>query len=70
MFARSIVVSGAIALLLAAGCHSPKPPPRMAPPNPQGEAQAANTLFLNQKTFDPWLLTNTNPPGQIPAYHS
>ena len=61
MTARSITASYLTALaaasLLLAGCHKTgisTPAPSLSP----AEAAAqANALFLNQKTFDPWVLT-------------
>jgi len=59
------------ACLLAAGCHPNGSLSSAQPPavSPQNEAAAANALFLNQKTFDPWqfrVFANDNP--AIPAY--
>lgn len=68
MSARVLLALTVSALLLAVGCHSPKPPPRLAPTNPQDAAQAANKLFLDQKSYDPWVLTNNDPNSPIPAF--
>jgi len=57
------------AALLLSGCHSAAPTPP-ASASPQDEAAAANALFLNQKTFDPWVLTSTDPNIPIPFYKS
>ncbi len=55
--------------LLLAGCHHD---PAALPPTPSthDEAAAANALFLNQKTFDPWLLTNTASNSPVAFYKS
>ena len=55
--------------LVLAGCR-PQSALTVPRPSTHDEAAAANALFLNQKTFDPWLLTNTNPINSIPAYIS
>ena len=59
MNARVIPTLALAACLLLAGCHnndtsSPSNPPAATP---QDEAAASNQLFLNQKTFDPWVLS-------------
>ncbi len=69
MNARCIPLIAAACLLLA-GCHDNSSSAITAPPSPHDEAVAANQLFLNQKTFDPWK-TNTGPNYRaIPAYIS
>ncbi len=62
MTARSIptlyLSALAAASFLLAGCHKTGTP-AAAPPSlsPPAQAAQANALFLNQKTFDPWVLT-------------
>jgi trehalose/maltose hydrolase-like predicted phosphorylase len=41
-----------------------------APSNPHEIAAAANQTFLDQKTFNPWVLTNTDPGASILPYLS
>ncbi len=60
----------AAACLLLAGCHQTPSLPTDTSPSPHDEAAAANQLFLNQKTFDPWVLTNSNPSNPISFYQS
>jgi len=68
MNARFIPALLLICLLLA-GCHHD--PAALSPtPNAHDEAAAANALFLNQKTFDPWLLNSDDSANAIPAYAS
>ena len=69
MNARCILLFAAICLLLA-GCHENTTPPTTTAPSPHDEAAAANQLFLNQKSFDPWVLTNTDATSSIPFYNS
>ena len=69
MNARCILLFAAICLLLA-GCHDNTTPTAPNTPSPHDEAAAANQLFLNQKTFDPWVLTNNNLSNPIPFYTS
>ena len=68
MNARFIPVLAAACLLLV-GCHH-EDATSGPTQSPQDEATAANALFLNQKTFDPWVLTNTDPNSPILAYTS
>ena len=55
--------------LFVAGCHpqSASTPPTLSPSE---EAAAANALFLNQKTFDPWMLKSTASSNTIAFYKS
>ena len=72
MNARAIPALAVAVCLLFVGCHtsdtssSPHPPAA----TPQDEAAAANQLFLNQKTFDPWVLSTNNPDRVIDVYIS
>ncbi len=69
MNARCIPALSAASLLLA-GCH-PTPSQTPVPPSsPHDEAIAANQLFLNQKTFDPWVLTSADANSIVPVYSS
>ncbi len=36
--------------------------------DPHAQVQAENNIFLFQKTFDPWVLTSTDPNHKIPVY--
>ena len=67
MNARFIPAIAAACLLLA-GCHQSSPPQTNLPASPHDEAVSANQLFLNQKTFDPWVLKSTNLNNPISAY--
>jgi len=67
MNARCIPLLAAACILLS-GCHQTQSQMTDALVSPHDEAIAANQLFLNQKTFDPWVLTSTNPDNQLPAY--
>ena len=58
------------AALLLAGCHQSASTQTNTTPSAHDEAAAANQLFLNQKTFDPWVLISTNPNNKLPAYYS
>jgi len=69
MNARCIPLLAAACLLLA-GCHQTPSQTTDTLVSPHDEAVAANQLFLNQKTFDPWVLTTTDPHQPIPAYIS
>ena len=69
MNARFIPLAVAACLLLA-GCHDNTPPQTTSAPSPADEAVAANQLFLSQKTFDPWVLTNTDTNSSVPLYSS
>ena len=68
MNARFIPALLATGLLLT-GCHNngTSPAPNSSPSPPE-QAAAANALFLNQKTFNPWVLTSSNPSSPIPFY--
>jgi len=68
MNARCIPFVAAACLLLT-GCHQTPSQTTDTPVSPHDEAIAANQLFLNQKTFDPWVLTSTNPDNKLPAYY-
>ncbi len=74
MTARSIpnlyLYALAAASLLLAGCHKPAAPAPASSLTPAAEAAQANALFLNQKTFDPWILTNSDPANPISLYQS
>jgi len=63
------ILSLAFTCLLLAGCHSQSAstPPALSPSE---EAAAANALFLNQKTFDPWVLKSSSADSQIAFYKS
>jgi len=65
-----IIPTLAAACLLLAGCrHDTGPSPNSAP-SPADQAAAANALFLNQKTFDPWVLKSAATDNPIPFYKS
>ncbi len=58
------------AALLLPGCHNggtSNTSPALGLSS-HDEAAAANALFLNQKTFDPWVLMSIDPKNPIPAY--
>ncbi len=64
-------VCALFAALLLSGCRSnppSAPPPTL--PSPHDIAAAANKAFLDQKNYDPWVLTNTDAGNAIPAYYS
>ena len=66
--ARIIPILVAACLLLA-GCHNDTTTPTTnTTPSPADQAAAANALFLNQKTFDPWVLTSSDPSSTIDVY--
>jgi len=67
MNARCIPFLAAACLLLA-GCHQTPSQPTDTSPSPHDEAVAANQLFLNQKTFDPWVLSSSSPNNSLPFY--
>ncbi len=69
MNARFIPLLAAACVLLA-GCHENTTPQTNTAQSPHDEAVAANQLFLNQKTFDPWILTSSNLNNPIPFYAS
>ena len=74
MTARSITASYLTALaaasLLLAGCHKSGPPAAAPSLSPAEAAAQANALFLNQKTFDPWVLETANQNSDLPFYAS
>ena len=74
MTARSTTPLSLIGLvvvpLLLAGCHNTSTPAPVPPVLPAEAAAQANALFLNQKTFDPWVLTSTDPNRLISPYIS
>ena len=62
------IIPTLFAACLLAGCrHDTDAPPAPAS-SPADQASAANALFLNQKTFDPWVLSSTDPKSAIDAY--
>jgi len=65
-----IIPALAAACFLLAGCRHDDGSAPVTAPSQANEATAANALFLNQKTFDPWVLTSTNPNNAIPVYLS
>ncbi len=69
MNARLIPLLAVTACLLLPGCHTNDSPstPNTPAGSPQAEASAANQLFLNQKTFDPWALESIAP-GNYPLF--
>ena len=70
MNARLIPALTAASLFLG-GCHNADTSsPSSLPPSPPQQAAAANQSFLNQKTFDPWVLTSTDPNSPVPFYKS
>lgn len=71
MNARFIPGLLAAVCLLVTGCHSPAPSSvSNAMLSPPQQAAAANQLFLNQKTFDPWVFESSNLDNPIPSYFS
>jgi trehalose/maltose hydrolase-like predicted phosphorylase len=69
MNARCIPFLAAACFLLS-GCHQTPSETVTTAPSPHDEAIAANQLFLNQKTFDPWELKSSDPNNSIPFYAS
>jgi trehalose/maltose hydrolase-like predicted phosphorylase len=57
--------------LLLTGCHpnTPSPTPNTAP-SEHDQAAAANALFLNQKAFDPWVLSTSDQNRVVDPYLS
>jgi trehalose/maltose hydrolase-like predicted phosphorylase len=53
-------------VVLLTSCSSQQPPTPLLGVHEQ--VQAENNLFLQQKTFDPWILTSIDPTNKIPAY--
>jgi len=64
-----LLAFAAVSVLLCGGCHQSIPANAPADLTPPQRAAAANKLFLNQKTFDPWVLTSPQP-ASIGAYIS
>ncbi len=65
-----IIPTLAAACLLLTGCrHDTDSAPAPAP-LPADQATAANALFLNQRTFDPWVLTTTDQNRLVDPYLS
>lgn len=66
------VFVGAVAFSLClAGCHNvPTASPASQIANPHSDAIAANKAFLDQATYDPWVLTRTAASPDIPLYMS
>ena len=70
MNARFIPAIAAACLLLA-GCHdNTSTHPDVTVVSPQDEAHSANLLFLNQKSFDPWVLSTNYPYRSVEPYMS
>jgi trehalose/maltose hydrolase-like predicted phosphorylase len=69
MNARCIPLFAAACLLLG-GCHQMPSETATTAASPHDEAVAANQLFLNQKTFDPWVFGASTGYPPIPAYIS
>ena len=68
--ARIIPILAAACLLLVGCLNDTATPTTNAAPSEHDQAAAANALFLNQKAFDPWMLTSTSLQNPIPAYMS
>ena len=64
----STLVTLCLAALTASGCHAPTSPTPAPTPGPHEMAAQANQLFLTQKTFDPWVLSTTDPNRAISPY--
>jgi len=64
-----IIPALAAACVLLAGCRHDDGSVSVTAPLQTNEA-AANPLFLNQKTFDPWVLTSSDLGNPIPFYAS
>ncbi len=62
----------AACLLFTTGCRhsSTSVNSRSADLTPPQRAAAANQLFLSQKTYDPWILTDKDKASAIPCYQS
>ena len=60
----------AAACLLLTGCHHDTDSAPAPASSPADQATVANSLFLNQKTFDPWVLSTTNATRSIDPYVS
>jgi len=67
--ARIIPILAAACLLLA-GCRHDTGPSSNPASSSADQAAAANALFLNQKTFDPWVLKSSDLDNPIPSYFS
>ncbi len=67
-----LLAFAAVSVLLCGGCHQSIPANAPADLTPPQRAAAANKLFLNQKTFDPWILTYNGAPNSVavPLYSS
>jgi trehalose/maltose hydrolase-like predicted phosphorylase len=63
---KIVLLSFVISCVLA-GCSSKTSTVRMVS-GPHQMVKAQNDLFLQQKTYDPWVLTSNDPNNQIPAY--
>ncbi len=72
---KSLFAATSAVVLLTTGCHHDDSQSNLAAP-PSGHAPltpsvaSANTEFLTQKTFDPWILTSVSPTDNIPIYVS
>jgi trehalose/maltose hydrolase-like predicted phosphorylase len=64
--AFSFMIAAGISFILA-GCSS-RSSQSIAVLGPHELVQKQNSLFLQQKAFDPWKLTSTDPSNAIPAY--
>ena len=65
-----IIPTLAAACLLLAGCRHDDIPTDNSALSPPDQAAAANALFLNQKTFDPWVLNTTDQNRLVDIYLS
>lgn len=63
---RCAAVLGAVLSGTVCGCSTNVPP--ATGPTRQQIVQASNSQFLTQRSYDPWLLTNSDPGCKIPAY--
>ena len=66
--ARIIPILAAACLLLAGCHHDTTTPTTTTASSPADQATAANALFLNQKNFDPWVLSTTDMDRMIDVY--
>jgi len=64
---RACLIPALFISLLICGCHHDAVITRSSP-SPRDEAAAANALFFNQKTFDPWVLKSLDSGHSIPFY--
>ena len=60
----------AAACLLLTGCHHDTNSAPAPASSPADQSAAANALFLNQKTFDPWVLSTTDQSRLVNPYFS